>query len=231
MVQAQVGETNVIWQGTVSLVTTGNVTYVEYTWELKGYLCESVVSTGPVVRNGSNFWYNFDLEREIGPVFCPQFIARMTTTAALGTLAPGIYTLITTSWGLPVATNPFTVPTRCTPTLQPIGFGANGSFNIQLTGVTNVNYVLQCSTNLVNWTSLSANSGWPPLSDPPRSRRVLAITACKFSIRQLSVKSLLRYDSRCFSKRIFSVNSPNGRVGILTLFLFGVPSCFAGRFG
>jgi hypothetical protein len=150
------------WQGTVSLVTTGNVTYAEYTWVFGG--CEDLVSIGPVIRHGHNFSYDFDLELETG-VACPLFVILETTTVALGTLAPGDYTLTTTSWGVPVATNTFTVPTNSAPTLQPIGFGADGSFNIQLTGVTNVSYVLQCSTNCVNWTSLSTNSVGPPLRD------------------------------------------------------------------
>jgi hypothetical protein len=165
LVHAQgVGSNPVTWTGTVSLVTTGNVTYAQYSWMLLGCDCEYVVSTGPVIRNGSNFWYNFDLAKHTGEA-CPQFVALMATIAPLGTLAPGDYTLTTTSWGVPVATNNFTVPTNCTPTLQPVGFGTDGSFNIQLTGVTNVNYVLQCSTNLVNWTSLSTNSVGPPLTD------------------------------------------------------------------
>lgn len=167
LVHAQgVVSNTVTWTGTVSLVTTGNVTYAEYSWVLFGCDCEYLVSTGPVTRNGSNFWYNFDLAEETGPVICPQFIALMVTTAALGTLAPCTYTLTTTSWGVPVATNTFTVPASSTPTLQPIGFATNGSFNIQLTGLTNVNYVLQCSTDFVNWTSLSTNSVGPPLTDP-----------------------------------------------------------------
>jgi len=165
-VQAQIRVTNVTWQGSISLVTTGDVTYAEFTWLLVGAECESVVSTGPVVRSGSNFWYNFDLEREIGPVVCPQFIVNLTTTVALGTLAPGTYTLTTTSWGLPVATQSFTIPTNSASMLRPLGFGANGAFSIQLTGVANVNYVLQCSTNYVNWTSLSTNLGPSMLSDP-----------------------------------------------------------------
>ena len=37
---------------------------------------------------------------------------------------------------------------------------------MQLTGVTNVTYVLQCSTDLVNWTSLSTNSVEQQLRDP-----------------------------------------------------------------
>ena len=169
LVHAQGGPSErVTWQGTVSLVTTGNVTYAEYTWLLLGCECEYLVSTGPVIRNGSNFWYNFDLGEHGGP--CPQFIANMTTTAALGTLAQGTYTLTTTSWGVPVATNTFTIPTNSTlstPILLPIGFGTDGSFQIQLNGgVTNVSYVLQCSTNFVNWTSVSTNSVGPPLRDP-----------------------------------------------------------------
>jgi hypothetical protein len=169
LLQAQVGETNVTWQGTISLVTTSNVTYAEYSWVLLGYECESVFSTGPLVRNGSTFWYNFDLEQQTAPLACPQFVARMTTTANLGALAPGDYSLITTSWGVPVATNTFTIPinsTPPTPILCPIGFCTNGSFEIQMSNCdSNMNYVLQCSTNLVNWTSLSTNSGGPPLMD------------------------------------------------------------------
>ena len=164
LVHAQ-GWVQVTWEGTVSLVTTGNVTYAEYKWELMG--CEDVVSIGPVIRNGSNFSYNFNLLEETG-VACPLYVILETTTAALGALAPGTYTLTTTSWGVPVAINTFTVPTNSTPAtpiLQPIGFAADGSFLIQLNGVTNVSYVLQCSTNFVNWTSLSTNSVGPPLRD------------------------------------------------------------------
>ena len=155
------------WQGTVSLVTTGNVTYAEFAWSLGG--CQEAVHIGPMIRTGTNFWYDFDLKRDTGLVICPQFVALLNTTAALGTLSPGTYTLTTTSWGIPVAINTFTVPTNSippTPIILPIGFGTNGLFNIQLNGVTNVNYVLQCSTNLVNWTSLSTNLSPPLLSDP-----------------------------------------------------------------
>jgi len=170
LLRAQIGETNVTWQGTVSWVTSSNVTYAKYTWLLLGYECESVVSTGPVVRNGNNFWYNFDLERKTGPVACPQFVARLTTTATLGTLAPGEYTLTTTSWGMPVATNTLTIPTNFTsakPILCPIGFCTNGFFEVQMLNcASNTSYVLQCSTNLVNWTPLSTNSGGPTLMDP-----------------------------------------------------------------
>jgi hypothetical protein len=163
LLHAQIGETNVTWQGTVSLVTTNHVTCAEYSWILRGYECQSVFSTGLVIQNGSNFWFNFDLQDATGSVACPQFVMRETTPVVLGTLVPGDYTLITTSWGVPVATNIFTIPLISTPpahVLYPIGFCANGGFQIQMSNCdSNKSYVLQCSTNLVNWPSLSTNSG------------------------------------------------------------------------
>ncbi len=171
LLHAQIGETNVTWQGTVSFVTISNVTYAEYTWMLFGCDCESLAGTGPLTRNGVKFQYDFDLQEKTGPVACPQFIARITTIAILGTLAPGDYTLTTTSWETPVATNTFTIPIISTPTpapvLCPIGFRTNGGFEIQMSNCdSNKSYVLQCSTNLVDWTLLSTNSGGPPLTDP-----------------------------------------------------------------
>jgi hypothetical protein len=158
------GTTNITWQGTVSVITTNSITYAKYTWGFGG--CEEVVNIGPVIYNGSNFLYDFDLEMLTG-VLCPEFVGIINTTATLGTLAPGTYTLTTTSWGVPVAINTFTIPDP-TPILQPVGFGTNGSFQIQLSNtVNNASYVLQCSTNLMDWTSLSTNSGAPSsLSDP-----------------------------------------------------------------
>jgi hypothetical protein len=171
LLQAQVREMPVTWQGTISLVTTNDLTYAEYQWQLLGCACESVFSIGPVVPyDGTNFWFNFNLQEQTQPAICPQFIANMTTPALLGELAPGNYTLITASWGVPVATNNFTIPlisTPPTPVLCPVGFCANGGFQIQMSNCdSNTSYILQCSTNLVNWTSLSTNSGGPPLMDP-----------------------------------------------------------------
>ena len=150
--------------GPVSIVTTGSITYAEFNWGLMG--CEDVASMGPLIRNGNNFSYNFELERETG-VICPMYVILETTTVALGTLAPGDYSFTITSWWNSVITNKtFTVPTNSGPTLQPIGFARDGSFHIQLTGVTNVSYVLQYSTNYVDWTSISTNSVQQQLRDP-----------------------------------------------------------------
>lgn len=153
MVYAQIigPTTNITWQGSVSLATTTNVTHAKYMWFLP--CCQTVAGTGPLVRNGNNFSYDFDI---MGPPQCSCLsILIETTDITLGTLAPGVYSLITTSWGEPVATNTFTIA----PVLQANGFDTNGLFQIQMSsGVTNVNYVLQCSSDLVNWTSLSTNT-------------------------------------------------------------------------
>jgi hypothetical protein len=119
---------------------------------------------GPTIRNGGNLLYDFEVELENG-VACPQYAFMASTTAVLGVLPPGNHTLTTTSWGTPVATNNFTVPINSMPTLRPAGFGTDGSFTIQLTGVPHGDYILQRSTNLVNWTSLSTNSAGPLLID------------------------------------------------------------------
>jgi hypothetical protein len=148
--------------GPTNIVTTGGITYAQYAWVMGG--CMDLISNGPLIEKDGNFSYDFEIELETG-VACPQFVFGVSTTAVLDALAPGNYTLTTTSWSVPVATNDFTVPTNSMTTLQPVGFGVDGSFNIQLTGVPGVNYVLQRSTNLVNWTSLSINSVGTPLSD------------------------------------------------------------------
>lgn len=164
--QVWVQETNVF--GPDSVVTTGGITYANYSWAVAG--CGMMNGVGPLIRNGSNFSFDFQYEMETG-VACPDDIVSQSATVVLGVLASGIYALTTTSWGVPVTTTNFTVPTISTPTLQPIGFSTNGSFQIQLNGVANVGYVLQSSTNLVDWTSLSTNSVGQPLTDTPAALR------------------------------------------------------------
>ena len=155
-------ETNVL--GPVSVVTTGGITYAEYSWAIGG--CESMNGIGPLIRNGNDFSFDFDYEVEMG-VPCPADVTSESATVVLGTLAPGAYALTTTSWGVAVGVTNFTVPTISTPTLQTIGFSANGSFQIQLNGVANVGYVLQSSADLVSWTSLSTNSFGQTLTNIP----------------------------------------------------------------
>jgi hypothetical protein len=93
----------------VSVVTTNGITSAEYKWNQGG--CEDMDGIGPLIRKGSRFSYNFDLEVETG-VVCPQYVIAEHTTVVFCKLAPGTYTLTTTSWGVPVATTTFTIPTK-----------------------------------------------------------------------------------------------------------------------
>jgi hypothetical protein len=149
-----------VWQPITNIfepfkfVTTGGVTYAEFRFSISG--CEDLKGYGPLARDGGDFSFDFDLAMETG-VACREYVALESATVVLGELAPGAYTLTTTSWGVPVGSTNFVVPTNSTPMIQPIGFAADGSFQIQLNGVANVGYVLQSSTNFTSWTSLSTN--------------------------------------------------------------------------
>ena len=157
--------------GPISLVTTGGITYATYTWGMGG--CLAIAGIGPVIRSGPDFSFDFDIELQTG-VPCPQDMFIESATIVLGALPAGAHSLTTTSWGVPVGTNLFTVPTNSTPMLQPIGFASDGSFQIQLNGLPDVRYVLQSSTNFVDWTSLSTNLVGQALTDTssgPHDRR------------------------------------------------------------
>jgi len=115
-----------------------------------------LAGTGPLTQTGNTFSYNFELETYTG--ICPDDAWYEYQNVVLGVLTPGTYTLITTAWNVPVHTNYFLIPAS-TPVLQPIGFNTNGCFEIKMSnGAINQNYVLQGSSNLVNWTSLSTNT-------------------------------------------------------------------------
>ena len=139
--------------GTVNgFVTTNGVTYVQYTWLMEGN--DAVAGLGPLLRDGNDFSFDFDIETLAGGP-TPLVFWFENTNVVLGALAPGTYTLISTSWDVPMETNTFTI----TPVLRAIGFDTNGYFQMQMSSaVTNVQYVLQCSTDFVDWTSLSTNS-------------------------------------------------------------------------
>jgi hypothetical protein len=164
--QAWVHETNVFGPNSVS--TAGGITYAEYDWVIGG--CGAMSGIGPLTRNGNDFSFDFDYEWETG-VACPDDVIAQSATVVLGALPPGDYALTTTSWGVPVGTTNFTVLTNSGQTLQPIGFSKNGTFQMQLNGVANVDYVLQSSTDLLKWTSLSTNLIGAPLTDAPSVSR------------------------------------------------------------
>ncbi len=147
----------------ITILTVGGITYARYTLTLGG--CLLVAGAGPVTRAGSAFSFDIDVEMQLG-VACPDDVFQQTSVVALGVLPPGAYTFTATSWGAPFATYSFTVGANPEPTLVPLSFTAGGVFQIQLNGVAGVSYILQSSTNLTSWTSLSTNLFGSPLEDP-----------------------------------------------------------------
>ncbi|MHB8519372.1 MAG: choice-of-anchor Q domain-containing protein [Limisphaerales bacterium] len=146
----------------IQIVTAGGITYARYTVTYGG--CERLVGVGPAVRAGTNLSCDFDLQTEVG-VLCPDLVIKKQGVAVLGALAPGDYTFTTAVWGRLVTTLPFTVSTNTMPTLVPVGRTVEGSFQMEWNGIAGVDYVLQASADLVDWTSLSTNRVGTPLID------------------------------------------------------------------
>ncbi|MGO8699961.1 MAG: hypothetical protein ACLQVY_19900 [Limisphaerales bacterium] len=147
-----------------SVVTVGGISYADFHWaELS--CCATFDGIGPVLKSGSEL----SVDADTGFYECGALcvLSGFSATVVLGALSPGPHGFITTSWGVPVFTNNFTVPANPTPTLQPIGFTSDGTFEMQLNGVADVSYVLQSSTDLIHWTSLSTNSAGQTLTDSP----------------------------------------------------------------
>ena len=60
------------------------------------------------------------------------------------------------------------VPINVVPVLSAPGY-SGGQFQFFLNGATNVNYVIQVSTNLTNWTSFRTNAAPAVITDPGAS--------------------------------------------------------------
>jgi len=89
-----------------SLVTTNGITSAEYEWV---WSCNLYMdSMGPLIRHGNHFSYNFDYKFDLEGPGC-SLLTIEHTNVVLGALAPGIYTLTTTSWYVPVSTTTFTI--------------------------------------------------------------------------------------------------------------------------
>ncbi len=139
----------------ISLVSTGGLTYAQYTVALGG--CTDLVRIGPALQQGSAFSCDFDLQVETG-VPCPEYILLKHGAVALGALPPGRYSFSVTDWGHVATTIPFQVPSDTGRTLEAVGITANGAFQMRINGVADVEYIVQASTNLVTWTTLSTNA-------------------------------------------------------------------------
>jgi len=100
-----------------------------------------------------------------------------THVSVLGALPPANYTLIVDSWSQQYRTNElltrltFTVPSPITPMLTAAVDTNRATFNLNVAGVPNVQYVTQASANLTNWTAIATNDGGPFVFSEPMSAR------------------------------------------------------------
>jgi hypothetical protein len=153
-------------------VTAGGITYFRLVGLLPGGSCCQRIAGHGVSRQGTVL--SQILEQEIWgdiciELFCEAWVEE--SVSVLGALAPGSYNLTLlagTSSPIPLPPSPwaslsFTVPTNSSPTLSmsPVTNTGGLQLLIQLAGVSNVTYVLESSTNLVNWAGIKTNFGAP----------------------------------------------------------------------
>ena len=149
----------------VNVQTIGGVTYSTFTAQVQA--CYQLIP-GPVMQSGTNLQQMLD-QQPVGDICicdivlpCPP--SPETHVSVLGALPPGQYGLscYATSAPFPVLWPliqlPFTVPDP-TPTLQ-CSIGGS-QFSMTVAGISNVDYVIEASGNLSNWTAVATNHGGP----------------------------------------------------------------------
>lgn len=142
----------------INITTVGGITYEQYsaTFTNNGF---RLTQTGPLTRSGTNFSLDFPFEWFTGAT--QPATNTINGSTPLGALAGGNYALFSSSWGTPVGTNLFTVPTNVSPTLTGVTNSGNGGFQMSVAGISNATYVVQASTNLVDWAGVFTNRGAP----------------------------------------------------------------------
>lgn len=153
-----------------SITGSGGVSYFAHTSStFPG--CYTITSR-PVVRSGTNLTQEIYQEYWSGPgMYCLPEAHAETHVSVLGTLESGTYKFTVLSinepvWGeppdpglTPLAQWTFTVPADA-PNVASVSKSGE-SLEISVAGVPNVEYVLQCSSNLTNWVSVKTNIGGP----------------------------------------------------------------------
>jgi hypothetical protein len=139
----------------ITITSVGGITYAQYTITLPDS-CHRLAGIDPLVKVGRDFSRDFKIERRIG-VACLTVITTESGAFVLGKLAPDSYTFTANSRGKAIVSVPFTVPTNAEPTLTPLGLSENRQFQFRFAGVFGVNYVLEATTNLVDWTAIATN--------------------------------------------------------------------------
>ena len=165
------GPPNVVEQ---QFITTGGITYFRLVGLLSGGSCCQRIAGYDVSRQGSALNQIIQQEGWFGLcelTFCDPW--REELVSVLGPLPAGSYnlTLSAVMFGgsSPWAFLSFNVPADSGPTLRVSAATTNGSplLFIDVAGVSNVVYVLESSTNLINWAALRTNLGGPVTFSEP----------------------------------------------------------------
>ena len=170
------------WPNTL-FQTAGGITYFTHTSRLP--VCNRV-TVGPVTRNGTNLTQTITQEHWTGICVDCVCYCLETHVTVLGVLPPANYTLNVDSWNPTFRMNDlltrltFTVSSPVTPMLSAFVDTNRATFNLSVAGVPNVQYVIQASANLTNWTAIATNNGGPfvfsePISAQPTNRFYRAV--------------------------------------------------------
>ena len=148
--------------------TVGGITYFQGESSMDQW-CNRLAAYR-VSREGTNLSLPIQQEVWTGICVCDAVecgpAPNQRIASVLGALEPGDYSL--TIWSTNQVSFPrttssvrsFTVPTNGTPTLA-ISRGTGESVQVHVEGIPNIQYVLQGSMDLTNWTSLRTNIGAP----------------------------------------------------------------------
>jgi len=121
---------------------------------------------GRTVAAGGNVTLNVAATGTPGPFFQWQLnqmnLAGATNAslniASFQSVNEGDYTVLVNNFAGAVTSAPAILLLDSPLRLESLGIGANGVFQLRLSGQSSTNYVLQASTNLTNWLSLATNS-------------------------------------------------------------------------
>ena len=144
--------------------TAGGITYFTHTSWLP--VCNRL-AVGPVARSGTNLTQTITQENWTGICVDCVCYSIETHVTVLGALPPGDYALNVSSWYSTNQTNGFyarltvTVPSTLTPMLSAFVDTNRATFNLSVAGVPYVQYVVEASANLTNWTAIATNKGGP----------------------------------------------------------------------
>lgn len=144
-------------QGQIStgdLVTIGGISYLPYTLQVTDD-CSIVEPSGPVTRLGNDLYLKLGERSDSG---CAGISANVSRTLPLGALEPGGYQFHFMSAGVEVYSVGLAVPMTTDQVLTYARTGG-GELNLQINGKDNVQYTVQQTGDLVNWSDLSTHVG------------------------------------------------------------------------